>query len=121
MGAANDLNQRWVCDSGLPGPDAGKGGKHLLLPPGYKDKLPEGYYASVSTMNRVLVLLRAIPPGGNNDAANALMKTAKVYPLNPRRANDNRAAPPAAPEAHTGKHDSMLRFPSASNRSVALL
>ena len=29
----------------------------------------------------MLVLLRAIPPGGNNDAANALMKTVKVYPL----------------------------------------
>jgi len=32
---AMDLHQRWVADMGLPGPDAGKGGKHLLLPPGY--------------------------------------------------------------------------------------
>ena len=30
-----DVNQRWVADMGLPGPDAGKGGKHLLLPPDY--------------------------------------------------------------------------------------
>jgi hypothetical protein len=43
MGAANDLNQRWVMDLGLPGPDAGKGGKHVLLPPGYQDKVPDGY------------------------------------------------------------------------------
>lgn len=71
MGAADDLNQRWVMDLGLPGPDAGKGGKHLILPPGYKGELP-----------RVLVLLRAIPPGGDNEKANALMKTVKVYPLN---------------------------------------
>ena len=28
-----DLNQRWVADMGVPGPDAGEGGKHLLLPP----------------------------------------------------------------------------------------
>ena len=28
-----DVNQRWVADMGLPGPDAGKGGKHLLVPP----------------------------------------------------------------------------------------
>jgi len=62
----------------------GKGGKYLILPPGYKDKVPDGYYSAVSTMNRVLVLLRAIPPGGDNDAANVLMQTAKVYPLNPR-------------------------------------
>ena len=26
-----DINQRWVADMGLPGPDAGNGGKHLLL------------------------------------------------------------------------------------------
>jgi hypothetical protein len=82
MGAANDLNQRWVMDLGLPGPDAGKGGKHLFLPPGYTSKAPDGYHAAVSTTNRVLVLIRAIPPGGDNEAANAVMKTVKVYPLN---------------------------------------
>src|ERR1700748_1881053 len=31
MGAVNDLHQRWVMDIGLPGPDHGQGGKHLLL------------------------------------------------------------------------------------------
>ena len=31
-------------DVGLPGPDGGKGGKFLILPPGYKDQVPEGYY-----------------------------------------------------------------------------
>lgn len=82
MGAANDLNQRWVMDLGLPGPDAGKGGKHLLLPPGYTGAIPAGYFAAIPTTNRVLVLLRSIPPGGDNEAANELMKTVKVYPLN---------------------------------------
>lgn len=82
MGAADDLNQRWVMDLGLPGPDAGKGGKHLILPPGYKGEVPQGYYVATTTTNRVLVLLRAIPPGGDNEKANALMKTVKVYPLN---------------------------------------
>lgn len=33
VGAALDLNQRWVADLGVPGPDAGNGGKHLLVPP----------------------------------------------------------------------------------------
>jgi hypothetical protein len=82
MGAADDLNQRWVMDLGLPGPDAGKGGKHLILPPGYKGEVPKNYYVATATTNRVLVLLRAIPPGGDNEKANALMKTVKVYPLN---------------------------------------
>lgn len=81
MGAANDLNQRWVMDLGLPGPDAGKGGKHLLLPPDYAGVVPEGYYAARPTTNRVLVLIRAIPPEGDNQAANELIKTVKVYPL----------------------------------------
>ena len=81
MGAADDLNQRWVMDLGLPGPDAGKGGKHLILPPGYTGKVPKGYYVATATTNRVLVLLRAIPPAGDNEKANALMKTVKVYPL----------------------------------------
>lgn len=84
MGAANDLNQRWVSDLGLPGPDAGKGGKHLFLPPGYDQPIPEGYHAAAATMNRVLVLIRAIPPGGDTEAANAMMKTVKVYPLDAR-------------------------------------
>ena len=84
MGAANDLNQRWVMDLGLPGPDAGKGGKHLLIPPGNTEPIPDGYFAAQPTTNRVLVLLRAIPPHGDNAAANELMKRAKVYPLTPR-------------------------------------
>ena len=82
MGAANDLNQRWVMDLGIPGPDAGKGGKHLFLPPGSVGDAPSGFHAAISTTLRVLVLIRAIPPGGDNEAANALIQTVKVYPLN---------------------------------------
>ena len=33
MGTANDMNQRWVLDMGLPGPDEGRGGTHVLLRP----------------------------------------------------------------------------------------
>src|SRR5262245_14712811 len=36
IGVANDLNFWWVIDMGLPGPDAGKGGKHVILPPNWK-------------------------------------------------------------------------------------
>ena len=44
MCVVNDLNQRYVMDMGIPGPDAGKGGRHLLIPPGYTGKIPEGYF-----------------------------------------------------------------------------
>jgi hypothetical protein len=81
MYSSNDLNQRWVMDLGLPGPDAGRGGKHVFLPPGYAGEVPEGYFAGRSTTSRVLVMLRALPAGGDADAAVAMMKTVKVYPL----------------------------------------
>ena len=57
LGAAMDINQRWIADMGLPGPDAGNGGKHLLLPPGYKGETPDGYYAADATTYRVTVPL----------------------------------------------------------------
>lgn len=80
---AMDLNQRWVADMGLPGPDAGKGGKHLLLPPGYKGDVPAGYHTATSTTYRMLVGVRSLPVGGDVPAAIERIKTVKVHPLNP--------------------------------------
>ncbi|WNY25256.1 DUF1254 domain-containing protein [Methanolapillus millepedarum] len=82
MSAANDLNQLHVMDIGMPGPDKGKGGKHVILPPGYKGTVPSGYYTGKSTTNRVLVLVRALPQNGDMEGARELMKSIKVYPLN---------------------------------------
>jgi hypothetical protein len=82
MAVVNDLNQRYVMDMGLPGPDAGKGGKHLIIPPGYKGEIPASYYAATATTTRVLLMLRSIPPAGDDAAAVALLKTVKIYPLN---------------------------------------
>jgi hypothetical protein len=82
MCVVNDLNQRYVMDMGLPGPDAGKGGKHIILPPGYKGKVPAGYFTGTPTTNHVLLLVRAIPPGGDVQAAIALLKTVRMYPVN---------------------------------------
>ena len=48
-----DINQRWVADMGLPGPDAGQGGKHLLLPPNYRGAVPSsGYFIHRASSNR---------------------------------------------------------------------
>jgi hypothetical protein len=41
-------------DVGVPGPDAGKGGKFLILPPGYEGDAPEGYFVYRSGTNNVL-------------------------------------------------------------------
>src|SRR5580692_10899710 len=51
--AANDLNQRWIMDMGLPGPDGGKGGKHALCGPGFTGDVPADHYQGTATTNRV--------------------------------------------------------------------
>lgn len=81
MCVVNDMNQRYVMDLGVPGPDAGRGGKHLIVGPGYEGKLPAGYYVGHATTSRVLLLIRAIPPGGDVQAGIDLLKTVKVHPL----------------------------------------
>ena len=40
VGLIDDFWQRAITDFGLPGPDKGKGGKYLLLPPGYNGDVP---------------------------------------------------------------------------------
>ena len=81
IGLVNDHNQGWVQDLGLPGPDAGKGGKHLVLPPGYKGNIPAGYYVGQSKSYKNLLAVRALPVGGNVDKAMAALKAIKVYSL----------------------------------------
>jgi len=80
---AMDVNQWWVADMGLPGPDQGRGGRHVILPPGYQGDIPEGYHAGWSTSYRVLGGIRALPVGGDVKAATELLTTVKVRPLNP--------------------------------------
>jgi len=76
-----DVNQRWVADMGVPGPDAGNGGKHLLLPPDYKGEVPSsGYYVHRASSNRQIVGARSLPVGGDVQGAKERLKTIKVYP-----------------------------------------
>ncbi len=55
IGAVNDHHQRWVVDMGLPGPDAGHGGKYLLLPPDFTGAVPSEYHVARSRTYRALV------------------------------------------------------------------
>jgi hypothetical protein len=85
IGVALDLNQRWIADLGLTGPDAGKGGRYLLLPPRYEGTVPGGFYFAPSTTNRIVVAIRSLPVGGDVERAIALIKTVKAQPLVPSR------------------------------------
>jgi hypothetical protein len=44
LGVVDDMWFRYVADIGLVGPDKGKGGKYLFVPPEYKGNLPESGY-----------------------------------------------------------------------------
>jgi hypothetical protein len=82
LGVANDLNFRWVMDVGLPGPDAGKGGKHLILPPGYTGQVPGGFFTGHSTTNKLILIVRSLPIGGDIQGALARLNSVKAYPFN---------------------------------------
>jgi hypothetical protein len=69
-------------DVGLPGPDGGKGGKFLILPPGYDKPVPDGHFVYRSGTNNVFVFLRSFYQDPDNlEPAVALMEQAKIYPL----------------------------------------
>lgn len=62
----------------------GKGGKYLVLPPGYKDDVPDGYIAVRPKTNNTMTLLRNILASTDDadvQAADALVKQIKIYPL----------------------------------------
>jgi hypothetical protein len=82
VGILDDFWQRSIADVGLPGPDGAKGGKFLLLPPGYKgDTLQTGYHVLQGTMNNYNVMVRGIVVNDDKDAAVQNVKRVKVYPL----------------------------------------
>ena len=69
-------------DVGFFGPDAGRGGKFLILSPHYAKAVPPGYYAYRSETNNVFVFLRAFYQDPTNLAPPVdLIEKAKIYPL----------------------------------------
>jgi hypothetical protein len=62
-GPGLNLPSSFFGDVGFFGPDKGKGGKFLLLPPGYKGTVPKGYFVYRSATKNVFVFLRAFYRG----------------------------------------------------------
>lgn len=83
LGPVDDADFRWVTDVGLTGPDKGKGGDYLFVPPGYKGTLPaDGYHVAEPRTNRLLIFYRAFVEKGDVPAAVAGVKAkAAVFPL----------------------------------------
>ncbi|MBA8840887.1 DUF1254 domain-containing protein [Ochrobactrum sp. RH2CCR150] len=71
-------------DAGPSGADKGKGGKYLILPPGYSKKVPKGYIPLRSDTYAGYALIRSTPKSGSDaDVAKAVAygKRVKLYPL----------------------------------------
>ena len=68
VGLIDDFWQRSISDVGLPVLMGGKGGKFLLLPPGYNGEVPKaGYYVLRGTMNNYNVMVRGLVVNNDND------------------------------------------------------
>jgi len=81
-GTVNDAYFRFVVDMGMPGPDKGKGGKYLILPPGYEGDEPKGYFIARSPSYINVFILRGFLVDGKPDAATKMFSEGiKVYPL----------------------------------------
>jgi hypothetical protein len=83
-GTVMDAWQNALEDVGPAAVDRGKGGKYLILPPGYKEKAPDGYIALQSDTYQGYALLRSILKSGSDaDVAKAAAygKRIKLYPL----------------------------------------
>lgn len=96
-------------DAGLLGADKGAGGKYLVLPPGYTDKVPSGYIALQSDTFGGYALIRSnLASHSQADVAKSIAygKKLKVYPL-------AQAASPAATVFTDAKDvifDSTIRY-----------
>jgi hypothetical protein len=105
MGTVNDLNQRWVMDMGLPGPDRGDGGKHLLLPPGYDSGVPDGYYTGTPTTYRVAdMLCRGLAASRSSSAISSVG-------FSPRAAERRRSRRASSPSMLTTMRTLAFGFP----------
>src|ERR1700740_644674 len=64
-GTFMDAWQMPLADVGPAGMDAGKGGKYVVLPPNFTDKVPDGYIALPSATYQGYALLRSILKSGS--------------------------------------------------------
>jgi hypothetical protein len=82
LGLVDDFWFRYVADFGLAGPDKGKGGKYLFLPPGYKGEVPAGYHVAQSeTYGHWLLIRGFLKDGDPKPGVKNIKDNFKLYPL----------------------------------------
>jgi hypothetical protein len=82
LGAIDDFWYHWVADIGITGADQGKGGKYLILPPGYTGEVPEGYFVvRPSTYGNWMPFRSFLVEGSTKPGVEAVKKYLKIYQL----------------------------------------
>ena len=81
LGFLDDAWQRFVGNMGVTGPDEGKGGKYLVVPPGYTGDIPDGHFLLKPPTNRNFMFLRGSIKDGLKPAVENITSNLKVYPL----------------------------------------
>jgi hypothetical protein len=119
LGLVDDIWYHWNGDIGFTGPDHGEGGRYLLLPPGYKAEVPQGYFVIRPGSYSVWAVWRSFLVDGNpNPGVDMVKMTLKVYPLsqasNPPALNSSTC--PASPFNMVGPAD--FRFWEMLNQVV---
>jgi hypothetical protein len=86
-GGLGDFWQREQATIGEMGPDKGKGGKYILVPPNMKDFKADGYFTVPCNTMNMFFGFRALDP--NPKVTEELVKGVKIYPY----ANRNNPTP----------------------------
>jgi len=82
LGLIDDFWYHWVADVGVTGADRGRGGKYLVLPPGYKGNIPKGYIViRPSTYGNWLVFRAFVVKGSTKPGVESVKKHLKIYHL----------------------------------------
>ena len=81
LGILDDMEFHYMTDLGVAGPDKGKGGRFLVLPPGYQGDVPDGYFVVPSKTNGVWVFMRGYLDKGIKAASENIRNNLRVYPL----------------------------------------
>ena len=81
LGGISDMSQHEITNIGPTGPDKGKGGKFLIVPPSHSGTPAQGYLTFKSPTYRAVLGVRGFLVDGKPDHAGALMRDARIYPL----------------------------------------
>jgi hypothetical protein len=82
LGLVDDIWYHWNGDLGLTGQDRGKGGRYVIVPPGYEGELPAGHFVIRTGSYSVWAAWRTFLVDGDPKPGVDMVKSVvKIYPL----------------------------------------